>query len=236
MQLHYLWAHALGLNPPARCHPQALQACSSARSHLLVRLSAEPLAVGAPLTLSSGTKLFGVGFFASLLGVGITNGLMMARQMLDPTFVPLNPPQVSGRNVCCEVPMAVVASGPASSNPLMRFAPVCLAPRQHDLLPSHADPLHLLPTAAQDVLVMSAAYGSYMASSSNLRYQVRLPCACLALSHHAWSMRCRLSARPSASLLAPGPPHAHTYLRPVTPPLHSPSHSPLPCPDPGWPG
>lgn len=64
----------------------------------------------------NGTKLFGVGFFASLLGVGITNTLMAARQMLDPTFVPLNPPQ--------------------------------------------------------DVLVMSAAYGSYMASSSNLRYQI----------------------------------------------------------------
>lgn len=42
----------------------------------------------------AGTKLFGVGFCASLLGVGITNGLMLARQMLDPSFVPLNPPQV----------------------------------------------------------------------------------------------------------------------------------------------
>lgn len=39
-----------------------------------------------------------MGFFASLLGVGITNTLMAARQMLDPTFVPLNPPQVSWRN------------------------------------------------------------------------------------------------------------------------------------------
>lgn len=33
--------------------------------------------------------------------------------------------------------------------------------------------LPLLPCFPQDVLVMSAAYGSYMASSSNLRYQVR---------------------------------------------------------------
>lgn len=39
-------------------------------------------------------KLFGVGFFASLLGVGMTNALMAVRQMLDPSFVPLNPPQV----------------------------------------------------------------------------------------------------------------------------------------------
>lgn len=44
-----------------------------------------------------------MGFFASLLGVGITNGLMMARQMLDPTFVPLNPPQVRVREEMCVV-------------------------------------------------------------------------------------------------------------------------------------
>lgn len=64
----------------------------------------------------NGGKLFGVGLFASLLGVGITNALVGMRQFLDPTFVPLNAPQ--------------------------------------------------------DVLVMSAAYGTYMATSSNLRYQV----------------------------------------------------------------
>lgn len=64
----------------------------------------------------NGMKLAGVGFFASLLGVGITNSLVGVRQLLDPTFVPLNAPQ--------------------------------------------------------DVIVMSAAYGSYMASSSNLRYQI----------------------------------------------------------------
>jgi len=64
----------------------------------------------------NGTKLFGVGFFASLLGVGITNSLIVMRQILDPSFVPLNDPQ--------------------------------------------------------NVAVMSAAYGAYMASSSNLRYQV----------------------------------------------------------------
>lgn len=64
----------------------------------------------------NGAKLFAVGCCASLLGVGITNTLTAAREMLDPNFVPLNPPQ--------------------------------------------------------DVLIMSAAYGSYMASSSNLRYQI----------------------------------------------------------------
>lgn len=64
----------------------------------------------------NGLKLFGVGFFASLLGVGLTNGLLTVRGMLDPEFVPLNDPQNVG--------------------------------------------------------VMSAAYGLYMASSSNLRYQV----------------------------------------------------------------
>lgn len=64
----------------------------------------------------NGAKLFGVGFFASLLGVGLTNGLIAIREIMDPTFVPLNAPQ--------------------------------------------------------DVATMSAAYGLYMASSSNLRYQI----------------------------------------------------------------
>jgi hypothetical protein len=77
-----------------------------------------PFTVGqrAGAVVRNGLKLFGVGFFASLLGVGITNGLVGLRQFMDPTFVPLNDPQ--------------------------------------------------------DVFVMSAAYGSYMASSSNLRYQI----------------------------------------------------------------
>ena len=77
-----------------------------------------PFTIGQRLgsVVRNGTKLFGVGFFASLLGVGFTNGLILVRQMLDPTFVPLNDPQ--------------------------------------------------------DVLLMSAAYGTYMATSSNLRYQV----------------------------------------------------------------
>lgn len=78
----------------------------------------------APFTLAqrggavvrNGIKLLGVGFAASLLGVGVTNALIAARQLLDPSFTPLNEPQ--------------------------------------------------------NVLVMSAAYASYMASSSNLRYQV----------------------------------------------------------------
>jgi hypothetical protein len=77
-----------------------------------------PFSVGqrAGAVVRNGAKLFGVGLFASLLGVGITNGLVGLRSILDPTFVPLNDPQ--------------------------------------------------------NVLVMSAAYGTYMASSSNLRYQI----------------------------------------------------------------
>lgn len=64
----------------------------------------------------NGLKLFGVGFGASVMGVAVTNGLVAARCMLDPSYVPLNAPQ--------------------------------------------------------DVVVMSGAYGLYMATSSNLRYQV----------------------------------------------------------------
>jgi hypothetical protein len=74
------------------------------------------LAQRAGAVVRNGSKLFGVGLVASLLGVGITNALVAARSLLDPSFVPLNDPQ--------------------------------------------------------NVLVMSAAYGSYMATSSNLRYQI----------------------------------------------------------------
>lgn len=41
----------------------------------------------------NGSKLAAVGFFASLLGVGVTNGMVALRTSLDPTFVPLNAPQ-----------------------------------------------------------------------------------------------------------------------------------------------
>lgn len=89
--------------------------------------------VGAPLR--NGLKLLGVGFSASLFGVGCTNAIVFVRQQLDSGFQPQNPPQ--------------------------------------------------------DVLIMSAAYASYMAISSNLRYQVsifhssweELPCT--TLSHTA---------------------------------------------------
>ncbi len=57
----------------------------------------------------AGMKLFGVGFCASLLGVGITNGLMGVRQMLDPSFMPLNPPQVRLLCACC-VPAVLLRS------------------------------------------------------------------------------------------------------------------------------
>ncbi len=45
----------------------------------------------------NGTKLLVVGFSASMIGVTITNALTGVRQMLDPAFVPLNPPQVYPR-------------------------------------------------------------------------------------------------------------------------------------------
>lgn len=64
----------------------------------------------------NGIKLGVVGCGASLLGVGVTNGIGLLRARLDPTYVPLNAPQ--------------------------------------------------------NVLVMSLAYGAYMATSANLRYQV----------------------------------------------------------------
>eukprot|EP01024_Parvocaulis_polyphysoides_P019945 TRINITY_DN19137_c0_g1_i2.p3 TRINITY_DN19137_c0_g1~~TRINITY_DN19137_c0_g1_i2.p3 ORF type:complete len:210 (-),score=20.83 TRINITY_DN19137_c0_g1_i2:404-1033(-) len=64
----------------------------------------------------NGIKLLGVGFFSSLLGVGITNALIALRLQVDPSFKQLNP--------------------------------------------------------SQNVLATSAAYASYMATSSNLRYQI----------------------------------------------------------------
>ena len=82
---------ALGSHPAAPLHRPSQPACPPAP------------ALGAPAALTlrcrpaalpAGIKLFGVGFCASLLGVGITNSLMAVRQMLDPSFMPLNPPQV----------------------------------------------------------------------------------------------------------------------------------------------
>ena len=42
----------------------------------------------------NGTKLLGVGFGASLIGVTVTNLLIAVRQQLDPAFAPPNAPQV----------------------------------------------------------------------------------------------------------------------------------------------
>ena len=81
--------------------------------------------IGAPLR--NGLKLLGVGFSASLFGVGCTNAIIFVRQQLDSGFHPQNPPQ--------------------------------------------------------DVLIMSAAYASYMAISSNLRYQVS--CLFLVSTNHS---------------------------------------------------
>lgn len=63
--------------------------------------------------MRNGLKLMCVGVGASFFSVAVTNALIGMRQMLDPSFVPLN--------------------------------------------------------QAQDVLATSAAYGAYMATSSNLR-------------------------------------------------------------------
>lgn len=38
-------------------------------------------------------RLVGVGFCASMIGVGVTNALLGVRQMLDPTFKPVNTAQ-----------------------------------------------------------------------------------------------------------------------------------------------
>jgi len=43
--------------------------------------------------LRNGGKLLGVGFFASMLGVGITNTLIAFRELYDPSWLPLNKPQ-----------------------------------------------------------------------------------------------------------------------------------------------
>lgn len=74
------------------------------------------LAQRATAVLRNGTKLLGVGFAASMVGVVATNTLIAVRKALDPSFKTLNPPQ--------------------------------------------------------DPLATSALYGLYMASSSNIRYQI----------------------------------------------------------------
>lgn len=43
--------------------------------------------------LRNGGKLLGVGFGSSLFGVGLTNALTGIKQMIDPSFQPLNKPQ-----------------------------------------------------------------------------------------------------------------------------------------------
>lgn len=45
------------------------------------------------------------------------------------------------------------------------------------------DPEFTTPNPPQNLLAVSAAYASYMGISSNLRYQVRLPCCCLNDNH-----------------------------------------------------
>ncbi|EFJ52087.1 hypothetical protein VOLCADRAFT_79235 [Volvox carteri f. nagariensis] len=43
--------------------------------------------------LRNGSKLLGVGFCASMIGVGVTNALLAVRQLMDPSLAPPNAPQ-----------------------------------------------------------------------------------------------------------------------------------------------
>ena len=201
--------------------------------------------------LRNGTKLLGVGFGASLIGVTFTNVLIGVRQQLDPSFAPPNAPQVGGpprqsiHTGIHEGPFSGLVAASACQG-LTTAGPICIAcvcvydgcqnggrghmPNARDvtaqaLLPctsghkaralvtawgallsclalflqpcgcsqyrgrngllclcrlsQHGRRLWGFPdthagvvTPAQDVLTMSAAYGSYMAISSNLRYQI----------------------------------------------------------------
>jgi hypothetical protein len=48
--------------------------------------------VGAPIR--NGLKLAAVGLIASFIGVAVTNAIVSVRTLLDPSFSPLNAPQV----------------------------------------------------------------------------------------------------------------------------------------------
>mmetsp|Transcript_18053 Transcript_18053/g.50530 ORF Transcript_18053/g.50530 Transcript_18053/m.50530 type:complete len:412 (+) Transcript_18053:176-1411(+) len=75
-----------------------------------VRPGTDPFSLGQRFgaIARNGLKLLGVGFFASLLGVGMTNGLIGLRQVLDPSFLPPNPAQdVLGTSATYGVYMAV---------------------------------------------------------------------------------------------------------------------------------
>ncbi|KIY99940.1 hypothetical protein MNEG_8023 [Monoraphidium neglectum] len=92
--------------------------------------------------LRNGLKLFGVGLGASLVGVVVTNSLIILRTLIDTDFVPLNQPQ---------------ASAPTLQPPAPRAAAL---PMLRGLL------------FAPSVFATSLAYGVYMATSSNIRYQI----------------------------------------------------------------
>ncbi|KXZ56878.1 hypothetical protein GPECTOR_1g792 [Gonium pectorale] len=70
----------------------------------------EPFTLGQRVgaILRNGSKLLGVGFCASMIGVGVTNALLGVRQMLDPTFSPPNAPQnVVGTSAAYGVYMSI---------------------------------------------------------------------------------------------------------------------------------
>jgi Protein RETICULATA-related len=127
----------------------------------------------------NGTKLSAVGFLASLLGVGVTNGIVTARKALDPSFKPLNAPQ--------DVTVGVwIGEGQGSGcvNGLRWAVCLCLGVCVCAMTCVRSlfgrwsgvwSALSWLPhpaTPRPPVQVMAGAYGLYMASSANMRYQV----------------------------------------------------------------
>lgn len=94
----------------------AAAACPLTRPNPRAGFAPWSLGQRAAAPIKNGAKLLGVGFCASMLGVGITNALIALRRLFEPDFAP--------------------------------------------------------PNAPQNPLVVSGAYASYMATSSNLRYQL----------------------------------------------------------------
>ena len=112
--------------------------------------------------LRNGAKLLGVGFGASLLGVSATNGIIAIRQAGGGIE--------SGGRACWGV-LWDCRERPRECTGSYSTAPQLSHPTPS--LPFQMlDPGWAPPNAPQDVLTLSAAYASYMAVSSNLRYQL----------------------------------------------------------------
>lgn len=118
-------------------------------------------------------------FLRSFVGVIVTNTLVFMRTALDADFVPLNQPQARGRAARAAAAHAAAAAAAARQPDWNRCATSCCW--CHLVLSSPACSAHLKPpervqprpSPPQNVLATSLAYGVYMATSSNIRYQVR---------------------------------------------------------------